>query len=62
MVTRYRKTFEQLLVDSNLREYKQELYFIWFNYWIAKTKIMEAPSDNDQRKVYQNYIDFIKIL
>lgn len=54
------KTFEQLLVDSNLREYKQELYFIWFNYWIAKTKIMEAPSDNDQRKVYQNYIDFIK--
>lgn len=56
------KSFEDLLVDEDLEKYRNELYFIWFNYWVAKTRILNKPTIPREEDVYKNYIDFVNNL
>ena len=58
------KSFEELLTsDDYTEEQKKVLYFIWFELWISKTKILEFDDENETHIQYErfvnNLIDFL---
>lgn len=58
------KSFEELLTsDDYNEEQKKVLYFIWFELWISKTKILEFDDENETHIQYErfvnNLIDFL---
>lgn len=51
------KSFEDLLTSKDFNEnQKKVLYFIWFELWIRKTKIIDFDLDNDTHKQYERFI------
>ena len=58
------KSFEDLLTSTDYdKNQRKVLYFIWFELWIRKTKIIDLNKDNDVYNQYkrfiQNLIDFL---
>lgn len=58
------KSFEELLTsDDYNEEQKKVLYFIWFELWIRKTKILKFNGNNETHIQYErfvnNLIDFL---
>lgn len=58
------KSFEELLTSKNYDENQRKvLYFIWFELWIRKTKILDFDESNEVHNQYkrfvQNLIDFL---
>lgn len=58
------KSFEDLLTSSSFDEdQKKVLYFIWFELWIRKTKVVDFDKNDMTHKQYkrfiQNLIDFL---
>lgn len=55
------KSFEDLLTSNSFTtEQKDVLYFIWFNIWIRKTKILEENDSN--KEIVEDYTKFISNL
>lgn len=57
-------SFEDLLTSSELEESKKKvLYFIWFELWIRKTKVVDFDESdmthNQYKRFIQNLIDFL---
>lgn len=51
------KSFEDLLTSKYLDEnQKKVLYFIWFELWIRKTKIIDFDLNNKTHKQYERFI------
>lgn len=58
------KSFEELLTSTDYDENQRKvLYFIWFELWIRKTRIIDFDQNNDVHNQYkrfvQNLIDFL---
>ncbi|AVM70740.1 SIR2 family protein [Streptococcus mutans] len=58
------KSFEELLTSKNYDENQRKvLYFIWFELWIRKTKILDFDKNsevhNQYKRFVQNLIDFL---
>ncbi|GFG42160.1 SIR2 family protein [Streptococcus dysgalactiae subsp. equisimilis] len=58
------KSFEELLTSTYYNESQRKvLYFIWFELWIRKTKILDFDESNEVHNQYkrfvQNLIDFL---
>ena len=52
------KSFEELLTsDDYNEEQKKVLYFIWFELWISKTKILEFNDENETHIQYERFIN-----
>lgn len=51
------KSFEDLLTSKDFDEnQKKVLYFIWFELWIRKTKIIDFDLNNETHKQYERFI------
>lgn len=51
------KSFEDLLTSKDFNEnQKKVLYFIWFELWIRKTKIIDFDLKNETHKQYERFI------
>lgn len=51
------KSFEDLLTSNDFNEnQKKVLYFIWFELWIRKTKIIDFDLKNETHKQYERFI------
>lgn len=51
------KSFEDLLTSKDFDEnQKKVLYFIWFELWIRKTKIIDFDLSNETHKQYERFI------
>lgn len=58
------KSFEELLTSENYNEAQRKvLYFIWFELWIRKTRVLDFDESNEVHNQYkrfvQNLIDFL---
>ncbi|MFN6735179.1 hypothetical protein ACK4CJ_01315 [Enterococcus gallinarum] len=57
----FSKSFEELLTSAEYDDnQKKVLYYIWFNLWIRKTKILEF--EDEPKEVFENYEKFISNL
>ncbi len=58
------KSFEDLLTSLNFDEKQRKvLYFIWFELWIRKTKIIDFDFNNETHKQYKRFIqNLVKFL
>ena len=51
------KSFEDLLTSKDFDEnQKKVLYFIWFELWIRKTKIIDFNLENETHKQYNRFV------
>ena len=53
------KSFEELLVSCEYsNEQKNILYYIWFNLWVKKTRILSETEEN--KETLSRYTTFVK--
>lgn len=52
------KSFEELLTSDDYgEEQRSVLYFIWFELWIRKTKILEFDSEDKTHVQYERFVN-----
>lgn len=52
------KSFEELLTSEDFNaEQKKVLYFIWFELWIRKTRVLEFNNSNETHREYERFIN-----
>lgn len=52
------KSFEELLTSNDYdKKQKKVLFFIWFELWIRKTKILEFDSEDETHIQYERFVN-----